>query len=225
MPAKDVAITAEFKVITSTVAPIKTAQINSITAPVTGEIPDPTAIGEGSSFNAGMFTVGPVIWTPDDSPFMAGVSYTATVILTATGGYAFDGIIAANTTINGKKAKIEGTPGTTLTLSYTFPATLAPIAIKTASINVTAPVVGAVPSSGATIASGTGFTISPVTWAPVHNQFQANTAYTATVTLTANSGYTFVGIIAGNTVINGKKAAIVSNDGTTLILSYVFTTN
>ena len=192
----------------------------TVTTPVSGQIPD-TAVGYD-----GPFTVGPVTWKPGDTPFAADKQYTATMTLTANNGYTFAGIIAANTVINGKKATIVSNTGAALTLSNTFPATTPTVVemeqpIKTAVISVTAPVTGGTPDSTAT---GTGnFTVGSVVWTPGDATFQANRQYTATVTLTADNGYSFTGIIAGNTVVNGKKATIVSNTGVALTLSYTFT--
>jgi uncharacterized repeat protein (TIGR02543 family) len=59
-----------------------------------------------------------------------------------------------------------------------------------------------------------------VAWYPAHNPFQADTAYTATVILTANANYTFTGLPAAT--INGNTASITYNTGTSVTLSYQF---
>jgi len=90
--------------------------------------------------------------------------------------------------------------------------------ITAAEITVTTPVQGEMPSS---TAAGTGyFTIGAVEWAPAHSPFQGATQYTATVTLTANSGYTFTGL--ADVTINGQSATVTDNTGTAVTLSYQF---
>jgi len=94
----------------------------------------------------------------------------------------------------------------------------APTPITSVNVTITAPVKGAAPVA---TASGTGnFTIGAVTWSPANNSFLANTAYTAAVTLTANSGFTFSGL--NSATVNGQNATISGNIGTAVTLSYTF---
>jgi hypothetical protein len=68
--------------------------------------------------------------------------------------------------------------------------TVAATDITEAAITITAPVTGATPVTTATT-SGTGYTCSAVTWTPTvtGGKFLGSTGYTASVTLTAASGY------------------------------------
>ncbi|WP_143760281.1 S-layer homology domain-containing protein [Paenibacillus sp. FSL R5-0766] len=91
---------------------------------------------------------------------------------------------------------------------------------RDAEISVTAPVTGAAPSTTATVGTA-NFTASTVTWSPMAVTFAGSTAYTATVTLTANSGYVFAATHTTG-MINGKAATVTSNTGETVTLSYVF---
>ena len=88
----------------------------TVTAPVTGAAPNPVA---GNTVN---FTAGPVNWTPAGSTFAANTQYTATVTLTAGSYYAFAQPLTS-ATINGQPASVSNNTGSTVTLSYTFPAT------------------------------------------------------------------------------------------------------
>jgi len=89
--------------------------------------------------------------------------------------------------------------------------------INTVEITITAPVKG-YPPTGAT---GTGsYTIGDVLWDPPHNLFQGGIEYTATVTLTANSGHTFTGL--SNATINGLAVENPHNTGSTVTLSHTF---
>ena len=90
-----------------------------------------------------------------------------------------------------------------------------------AAVTVTAPVTGQAPNSAAR--GSDHFTVSAVTWDPPHSPFQANTRYTARVTLTANANFTFTGGLTGSATINGNAATrAISGDGRTATLSYVF---
>jgi len=89
--------------------------------------------------------------------------------------------------------------------------------IPTAAITLTAPVTSETPSTTATGAGN--FNISTVEWTPASTTFLGNTAYTATLTLTANSGYTFKGLTTAT--INGQTATVTNNENT-LTLSYEF---
>jgi hypothetical protein len=90
--------------------------------------------------------------------------------------------------------------------------------ITKAETVITAPVKGVEPN---TEASGTGnFITGPVSWSPANNPFLGDTVYTASLTLTANNGYTFTGL--SDTSINGQSAGVTDNTGTNVSLSYTF---
>jgi len=97
-----------------------------------------------------------------------------------------------------------------------------PTAITTISISITAPVKGATPSTTASNSAegGGNFTIGTVSWSPNDNLFLGNTVYAATLTLTANSGYTFAGL--SSATINGQSVEISNNTGSAVSLSHTF---
>jgi hypothetical protein len=203
----------------------------TVAAPVAGASPATTAVPDVGLNGGDHFTVSTVTWSPNDGVFQNGTAYTVTIMLTANGDYTFAGLLAANAPIGGKKATIVSNTGATVTLSYTFPATAGTaggesLAIKKAAVNVAAPAGGAVPAMTAapdTNLNGADlFTVSAVEWSPVHSVFQSGMSYTVTITLAANSGCTFDGLIVSNAPVNGKKATIVSNTGATVTLSYTF---
>ncbi len=80
------------------------------------------------------------------------------------------------------------------------------VVISTAAIaGVTPPVAGATPVT--TTTAGTGYT-GTVSWSPtVSGTFAYNTVYTATVTLTASSGYTLTGVAANFFTVAGASSA------------------
>jgi len=98
--------------------------------------------------------------------------------------------------------------------------------ITNAGIMVTAPSKGAIPetSTSGHFANGNPaisyFTAGPVSWSPEDSVFLSNTAYTATLTLTATKACTFNGLSLVS--INGQTAVIKNNAGTTVTLSYTF---
>jgi hypothetical protein len=160
-----------------------------IPAPVTGASPVPTV-------GATQYT-GPVVWSKTaggthSGAFQAGTAYTATATLTAASGYAFAGTPAF--THSGAAPSVSFNGGTA-TVSIKFPATpSAAVTDLDLTAKIPAPVTGAspVPTVGTTQYAG------PVVWSKTaggahSGAFQAGTAYTATATLTAASGYVFAG--------------------------------
>jgi len=102
----------------------------------------------------------------------------------------------------------------------------APVAAS--ALTVTGPVADAAPSTS--ITAGTGFTAA-LSWNGNPAKFEFDTAYTATVTLKAQPGYSFAGFtdtasIAGFKV-NGIAPAFVSSSRSTLVFTVAFpkTTN
>jgi hypothetical protein len=93
--------------------------------------------------------------------------------------------------------------------------------ITVATITITAPAKDEIPAT--TISQEQEhFTAGTVTWSPNDNPFKGETIYTATVTLTAKSGYTFTGLTSANATINGNTADLTNNTGETVTLSYIF---
>lgn len=109
--------------------------------------------------------------------------------------------------------------------SYSFNVKTTPVTVVSAltgdlPATITAPVKGGTPK---TTISGTNYTGS-ITWTPAvtGGKFAANTAYTATVTLTAKTGYQFANDVnptVTDATISGKS---VSTDGKTLTFDAKF---
>jgi len=91
--------------------------------------------------------------------------------------------------------------------------------ITSASINVAIPVNGATPSATAS-ATGTGYTISRISWTPTNSKFLGSTVYTVSITATANEGYKFSELISAN--INGQIGTITNKTETSISVSYTF---
>jgi hypothetical protein len=86
----------------------------TVTTPAAGKLPNTTASGTGN------FTIGPVLWTPDDHTFMVGKAYTAAVTLTANTDHVFAENQNLSASINGQSATVINNNNSTLTLSYAF---------------------------------------------------------------------------------------------------------
>jgi len=140
-------------------------------------------------------------------------SFTIPTTLTAAGGpdYYYYCVVSAT----------GATPVASNVATVTVSAA-APTPIASAAVTVAAPATGGTPGSTATPAGGSHFTVDTVTWSPTDNPFAANTAYTVTVKLAADSGYTFTGLAAANASINTNTAAISNNTGGAVTLSYTF---
>jgi len=91
--------------------------------------------------------------------------------------------------------------------------------ITSAYLTIAAPVTGQIPN---TMVNYSGhFSAGNITWNPaVTDKFLGSIAYTVSVTLTANDNYTFTNGLT-TAAINTHDAVVVNN-GTTAILSYIF---
>jgi len=71
---------------------------------------------------------GTISWSPDDAAFAAETVYTATITLTKTAGYTFEGIKVNDFQVANAQTKTHeaGTSGDTLSIKAVFPATAAP---------------------------------------------------------------------------------------------------
>jgi len=86
------------------------------------------------------------------------------------------------------------------------------------ALTITGPTKNSAPD---TAASGSGhYTAGLVSWSPDDNPFKGGVIYTASVTLTADTGYTFNGLYSAT--INGYDAVISDNTGTTVTVLYTF---
>jgi hypothetical protein len=103
-------------------------------------------------------------------------------------------------------------------LTAEYPATQ----ISVANINIDAPTKGAVPAAAVSNPDQERFTAGTVTWSPTDNPFKPNTEYTASVILTAKSGFTFLGSPELGAHINEASAVITNKEDKTVTLSHKF---
>ena len=130
--------------------------------------------------------------------------------------------VLAHITIKNPTAatRIDESPDGAITVTYKLPAAADDKTVNGAAVSITPPAYGATPDTAATVVGTALCTASAVTWNPADAAFEAK-EYTATVTLTANDGYTF----ASDAVftINGYKVTPEAGSTTTSVtLSYAF---
>jgi hypothetical protein len=189
---------------------ISIAAIPGVTAPIAGETPV-TAITETAQYT------GTVTWIPADDTFGYSTVYTATITLTAKEGYTFTGVAANFFTVAG--ANTVTNPANSGVVTAVFPETgEEPDTIITiaAISGVTAPVAGETPVTAITETDEYTGTVS---WDPADATFGYSTVYTATITLTAKTGYTFTGVAANFFTVAGATA---TNDADSGVVTAVF---
>jgi len=147
--------------------------------------------------------------------FAASTVYTATISLTAKAGYTLQGVEANFFTIVGATSVSNSANSGVITV--VFPQTAATIINIAAIQGVTAPATGGTPST--TITETAQYT-GTVTWNGTPSTFAASTQYTATITLTAKSGYTLQGVAANFFTVAG--ATSVSNSANSGVITAVF---
>ena len=130
--------------------------------------------------------------------------------------------VLAHITIKNPTAatKIVEMPSGAITVTYTLPAAADDKIVNGAAVSITPPASGATPNTTAAVTGTAHCTASTVTWTPDEAAF-GEKAYTATVTLTAETDYTF----ANDAVftINGHKVTPEAGSTTTSVtLSYAF---
>lgn len=87
------------------------------------------------------------------------------------------------------------------------------VPITQATVKIDAPVKNGIPDTTAEVSNDAGYTVSAVTWNGNPSKFLGGTAYTATFTLTADSGFAFISDTAV-TVEGAVVTKTLNNDGT-----------
>lgn len=100
------------------------ASVRDIDEPEAGVLLDTSATCSSSGVST---TMPAVIWTPNDTTAGYNTSYTASITLAAKKHYNFSESVTGR--VNGNEAKVKKNSDGTLTLTYTFPKTAAPISV------------------------------------------------------------------------------------------------
>ena len=197
-------ITAVFPA-TSAPAPTTITQASiTLTAPVTGATPASTILATSQ------FT-GTVSWVPTDSPFDSGTVYTATITVTPETGYTLSGVSADFFTVSGANSSTHGAGSGVITAIFPATAATPPSVITdSAIVGIVLPVTGATPVSSISSYQYNGV----ISWSGSPATFPASTIETATITLTANSGFTLTGVGADFFTVSGASSVTnLSNSG------------
>ena len=192
---------------------INIADISGVTIPKTGETPV-SVISENSQYS------GTVTWNGSPSAFAADTQYTATITLTAKTGYTLQGVGANFFTVTGATSVSNSANSGVITAVFpkTGGTTSNPDVISIADISgVTIPVTGETPVS---VISENSQYSGTVTWNGSPSAFAADTQYTATITLTAKTGYTLQGVGANFFKVAGSTS--VSNSANSGVVTAVF---
>jgi hypothetical protein len=163
-----------------------------VTAPVLGATPQASVIDNGQY-------TATITWSDSPTTFATNTIYTATVTVVANTNWTLTGVAANFFTINGN-APTSPNLANAGVFQYAFPAT-AKTTITTRNVVVTAPVLGATPQASVI---DNGQYSATVTWSGSPSIFGPNTAYTATVTVVANTNWTLTGVAANFFTINGN---------------------
>jgi len=184
-------------------AVITTTAIPGVIEPVTGETPDTTAIDT-------LQYTGTVAWSPSDSSYLFNTAYTATITLTPKAGFTLTGVTAF-TVAGATVTYVADSDVMTALFPVTTEATINIAAIP----GVIAPVTGETPDT--TAIDTPQYTVGTVVWTPVvADTYLAETVYTATITLTAKTGFTLTGVgvdfftVEGATATNAVDAGVVA---------------
>ncbi|MBP8082495.1 MAG: hypothetical protein KAZ87_04755, partial [Spirochaetes bacterium] len=190
---------------------ISISVINGVTPPAYGETPV-SVITANAQFS------GTVSWSTSPTKYEANTVYTATIELTAKDGYTLDGVSDDFFEVSG--ASVVSNDSDSGIITAEFPATgSAPPAVVNikAILGVDAPARDAIPVT--TITETEQYT-GTISWSGSPTKFAASTVYTATITLTAKSGYTFNGISANFFTLSG--ATTVTNSSNSGVITAVF---
>jgi uncharacterized repeat protein (TIGR02543 family) len=189
---QNMTVTARFP---ATGATVTIAAIDGVVPPVAGDTPADAIVPTDQ------FT-GTVRWSPQPGSdgFAPGTVYTATITLTPKTGYTCMGVAADFFEVTGSAVASNDKDGNVVTA--VFPKTDLSVDHRELS-SLSPPVYRNTPVTSFTDDAYDGV----VQWSPpVGDEFASATVYTATVTLAARAGYTFVGVGANAFDVPGADA-------------------
>ena len=206
--------------------PVTIFAIAPVAHPVRDNTPVTTAPTATDQWTASAITWSPAIAA--GGKFAADTAYTATITLTAKEDFTFEGVTGPFTITGAPTGTTVtfavGDPPKTCVITAVFPKTLAEGVDELVTIKeiagLTAPVKDGTPVAAIT---DTAQYKGTVTWAPTiaaGGKFAKETAYTATVALTAEEGYTFKGLaatfftVAGATTVTFATTDAAPHSGT-----------
>jgi len=142
---------------------------------------------------------GTVAWSPNHGVFQPNTQYTATISLSAKTNYTLQGVTPNFFTVAGATATTNA--ANTGVITAVFPATARTVT-QNAIPGISAPAAGESPVRTINTAQYSG----TVTWSPNHSFFQPSTQYTATISLSPKTGYTFHGVALNSFTVSGSAS-------------------
>jgi hypothetical protein len=222
-----------FTVTLSFPATVGAAVFTITTLDLTDKVPAPVTGGTPAAYFAAPQYTGDVAWSAGGQAFVgifaADTAYTARATLRATPGYTLHGV-GVNAFTHARASAISNTAdsggdGGTITVTMVFPATTSVAAAAASDLNLTAkvaaPVTDGTPAAYFSAPQYTGNVVWTAGGQELSGLFAANTAYTATATLTAASGYTLTGVGAG-AFVHAGASAISNTTGDTITVTMDF---
>lgn len=151
------------------------------------------------------------------TPTRTQANATITVNGVSVNSGSASGAISLSVGLNNITVVVTAQDGAT-TGTYTVSVTRAAITVTASNVIITAPAVGATPQ---TTTSSNGQYTTTIIWSGTPTTFAPATAYTATVTVVPNAGYTLTGVSANFFTLNGNAAtsANLANAG---VFEYLF---
>lgn len=190
---------------------INISLLSGVTLPYYNEIPV-TAITETDQYT------GTVTWSGSPVKFAATTVYTATITLTAKTGYTLNGVSANFFKVAGATSVENNSDSGVVKAVFPITGSLPATVINIAEISgIVAPVLGAVPVYTITETpqyTGTVRWDGGWDWSP---RFGGQKAYTATITLTAKTGYTLIGVAGNFFTVSGTSVAATNSANSGLI--------
>ena len=173
------------------------------------------------TFTSGTTSYTASVANSDSSITVTPTSNQANATITVNGTSVTSGsassAISLNVGSNVITVVVTAQDGVT-TSTYTVSVTRAEMTITTANIVITAPAAGSTPQ---TSTSSNGQFTTTISWSPSATTFAVTTAYTATVTITPDAGYTLSGVSSNFFTLNGN-AATTANTANAGVFTYLF---
>jgi len=207
-------ITAVFPA-TAALTVVNIAEIRGITPPVAGSAPV-TAIEATEQYT------GVVTWSPTATMFANSTTYTAAITLTAKAGFTLEGVPANFFAVAGATGTTNNANSGVITAAFPTTAAQGASTVSIAAIGgVTPPEAGEMPAS---VITETVQYTGEITWSPDAGvEFANNTAYTATITLTAKPGFTLAGVTANFFTVAGATTASNAANGGVITATFPVT--
>jgi hypothetical protein len=194
---------------------------------LTSKVPKPVSEGTAvTSFYTPQYT-GTVIWSPDDSVFLNGRLYTATILLRPIAGYSFAELEAGFTHSGTQYEGVPAGDGAVVVI-IEFPVTTSARAAVVTDLDLTdkvpKPAAGGKPVPDFYTTQYTGYVdwTDTSTGAGVSGLFADGTSYTAKISLIAASGYKLDGVWTNGFTYDPTLVESVSYDPVSNVAAIVF---